>query len=160
MPMRAAAARMAARSTLPVVPGLGARNRPCSAASPAPSNKSPAVTMAAVTVTSPLSMGAARALALSRRMVMAVMAERTIIWTTPLAQLAGGFHHLVSARDDAGVHLVGTLGGDEVGDFGDRVDVGHFQIALEQVAGALGVGHADLGGAAGRGVDEQIVAQR
>ena len=38
------------------------------------------------------------------------------------------------------VHLVGALRGDQVGDFGDRFDVGLLEVALLQVAGAVGVG--------------------
>ncbi|MCS6759446.1 MAG: hypothetical protein MO852_11050 [Candidatus Devosia euplotis] len=49
---------------------FGARNRAPSAASPASSNMSPTVTTLAVTVMSPLSAGAASALAPSRRVVM------------------------------------------------------------------------------------------
>jgi hypothetical protein len=74
------------------------------------------------------------------------------------AHLARRAQHLVGARDDARVHLIGALGRDEVGDLGDRVDVGLFEIGLQQVAGAVDVGQADLRLAAGGGLGKEVVA--
>ena len=68
--------------------------------------------------------------------------------------------HLVGGADDLGVHLVGALRRDQVGDFGDHLDIGLFEVALLQVAEAVGVGDAVLRRAGGRRFDEQVVADR
>ena len=43
---------------------------------------------------------------------------------------AGGLQHLVGSGHDARVHFIGTLRGDQVGNFGHGVDVGVFEIGL------------------------------
>src|SRR6185295_4125633 len=93
--------------------------------------------------------------AVARRRARAIMTSR------PLAEhVGGGLQHLVGRADDLGVHLIGALGGDQVGDFGHHLDVGLFEIALLHVAKAVGVGDAVLRRAGGRGVREQVVADR
>src|SRR5438132_7099670 len=83
------------------------------------------------------------------------------IMTSPLAEhVGGGLQHLVGRADDLGVHLIGALGGNQVGDFGHHLDVRLFEIALLDVAKAVGVGDAVLRRAGGRCVREQIVADR
>ena len=55
--------------------------------------------------------------------------------TSPLAEhVGGGLQHLVGRAHDLGVHLIGALGGDQVGDFGHHLDIGLFEIALLDVA--------------------------
>ena len=73
-------------------------------------------------------------------------------------QLRGRLQHLVRRGDDLGIHLVGALRGDQVGDFGDRLDVGLFEAALQQRAGAVGRRHAVLRRAGSRRGGEQVVA--
>src|SRR5690606_13084198 len=150
----------------PAVPGAGARNTAVSASSPASSKRSPTVTMAASTVTSPRSSGsasaaldrAAKAVARAARLRSeAIMVQFSLSGS---AELRGGLHHLVGARDDARVHFVGALGGDQIGHFGDGVDVGAFQISLEQAPHAVDAGHAHLGLARGGGFEEEVVAHR
>ena len=51
--------------------------------------------------------------------------------------LRGRLQHLVGRGDDLGVHLVGALRGDQVGDFLHGLDVRLFEIALLQVAEAV-----------------------
>src|SRR3981189_2966525 len=87
--------------------------------------------------------------------------ERTIIMSSPLAEhLGGGLQHLVGGGDDFCVHLVGALRCDQVGDFGDDLDIGRFEVRLLHVAHAVGVGDAILRHAGGGRVLEQIVAYR
>ncbi len=88
--------------------------------------------------------------------------ERTqAIMAPPSAEHAGGgLHHLVGGADHLGVHLVGALGGDQVGDFEHDFDVGLFEVALLHVAEAVGIGEAVLRWAGGRRVGEQVVADR
>jgi hypothetical protein len=76
------------------------------------------------------------------------------------AQVGGRRQHVVGGADDARVHFVGALGGDQIGDLGDRVDIGLFQEGLEQGAVAFRAGRCDLFGSARRGLEEQIVANR
>src|SRR5688572_6906085 len=67
------------------------------------------------------------------------------IMASPLAEHVGGrLHHLVGRADHLGVHLIGALGGDQVGDFSHDLDIGLFEIALLHVAEAVGVGDAVL----------------
>src|SRR5258705_7938060 len=84
--------------------------------------------------------------AVARRRARAIMAS-------PLAEhVGGGLQHLVGRADDLGVHLIGALGGDQVGDFGHHLDIGLFEIALLHVAKTVGVGDAVLRRAGGRRV--------
>jgi len=54
-----------------------------------------------------------------------------------LAQAFGhGGEHVVGRLNDLGVHLIGALRGDQLGDLLDRVDVGGLQISLLQAAEA------------------------
>src|SRR3954454_17950994 len=90
--------------------------------------------------------------AVARRRARAIM-------TSPLAEhVGGGLQHLVGRADDLGVHLIGALGGDQVGDFGHHLDIGLFEIALLHVAKTVGVGDSVLRRTGGRPVREQIVA--
>ena len=68
--------------------------------------------------------------------------------------------HLVGGADHLGVHFVGALRRDQVGNFGDHLDIGLFEVALLHVAEAVGVGDAVLRRARGRRVREQVVADR
>src|ERR1700720_934858 len=87
--------------------------------------------------------------------------ERSVITKTPLAeQRGGGLQHLVGGADHLGVHLVGALCCDHVGNLGDDLDIGLFEISLLHVAKAVGIGDAVLRRARCRGVGEQIVADR
>src|SRR5262245_44424913 len=71
-------------------------------------------------------------------------------------QLVGGGEHVVGGGDDLGVHLVGALGDDQGRDFGDRVDVGGFGVALLQGADADRARRAGGGGARGGGFLQQV----
>ena len=66
--------------------------------------------------------------------------------------------HLIAGGDDAAVHLVGALGGDEVGDLTDDVDVAGFDEALEDVAEAWGAGGPGNGVAGGGAFKEEVLA--
>jgi len=80
---------------------------------------------------------------------------------SPLAEHAGGgLHHLIGGADDLGVHLIGALRGDQVGDFRNHLDVGRFKIALLHVAEAVGIGEAVLRRSGSRRVGEKVVADR
>ena len=68
--------------------------------------------------------------------------------------------HLVGGLDHLGVHLIGALRRDQVGDLGDRIDVGGFEIALLDDAESGVAGHADGRLAGGRGLLEEIAAER
>src|SRR5690348_14038551 len=46
------------------------------------------------------------------------------------AQVGDRPGHLVRGLNDLGVHLIGALSRNEVGDLGDRVDVGRLDVAL------------------------------
>src|SRR5260370_34492841 len=71
--------------------------------------------------------------AVARRRARAIMAS-------PLAEhVGGGLQHLVGRADDLGVHLIGALGGDQVGDFGHHLDIGLFEVGLLHVAEAVGI---------------------
>src|SRR5207247_10594634 len=103
----------------------------------------------------------ATAAALDAAIRAVAMRRARAIMTSPLAEhVGGGLQHLVGWTDDLGVHLVGALRGDQVGDFCDHLDIGLFEIALLHVAEAVGVGDTVLRRAGGRGVREQIVADR
>src|SRR4029453_306601 len=92
--------------------------------------------------------------AVARRRARAIM-------TSPLAEhVGGGLQHLVGRADDLGVHLIGALGRDQVGDFGHHFDIGLFEVGLLHIAKAVGIGDAVLWRARCRGVREQIVADR
>src|SRR4029453_121685 len=59
--------------------------------------------------------------------------ERKII-VSPLAeQRGGGLQHLVGGADHLGVHLVGALRRDQVGNLGHHLDIGLLEIALLHV---------------------------
>src|SRR5262245_7363240 len=53
------------------------------------------------------------------------------------AQLVQGLQHFVRRLDDLGVHLIGALRGDQVGDFLHRVDVRGLEEALQRRGEAL-----------------------
>src|SRR5260370_10013028 len=64
---------------------------------------------------------------------------------SPLAeQRGGGLQHLVGGADHLGVHLIGALRRDQVGNLGHHLDIGLLEIALLHVAVAVGVGDAVL----------------
>ena len=73
-------------------------------------------------------------------------------------QLRGRLQHFVGRGDDLGIHLVGALRRDQIGNFDHRFDVGLFEVALLQRAGAVGAGERVLRRARGRRRREQIVA--
>src|SRR6186713_3069376 len=75
-------------------------------------------------------------------------------------QRRGRLHHLVGGADDLGIHLVGTLRGDQVAHLRDDVDIGLFEAALGDLAVAFGVRGAVLRRAGGRSFGEQIAADR
>src|SRR5207245_9073108 len=75
-------------------------------------------------------------------------------------QRGSGLQHLVGGADHLGVHLVGALRRDQVGNLGDDLDIGLLEIALLHVAKTVGVGGAVLGRARGRRLREQVVADR
>src|SRR6266436_2074990 len=50
--------------------------------------------------------------------------KRTIIISPLAEQRGGGLQHLVCGADHLGVHLVGALRRDQVGDLGNHLDIG------------------------------------
>src|SRR5438105_15138039 len=89
-----------------------------------------------------------------------VAAVRIVIISSLAEQRGGGLQHLVGGADHLGVHLIGALRRDQVGNLGDDLDIGLLEIALLHVAKTIGVGGAVLGRARGRRLREQIVADR
>src|SRR5271163_4536406 len=64
--------------------------------------------------------------------------------TPPSApQIRYGAGHLIGRLNDLRIHLIGALGGDQVGDLRHRIDVGGFEISLLQNAERGVAGHAD-----------------
>src|SRR4051812_37532035 len=109
---------------------------------------SPIRTRSLVTVTAARSAGAAMmsardcataAAAWAASSAMAMRNVRAVITKSSAEHVGGGLHHLVGRADDLGVHLVGALGGDQVGNFGDDLDIGLFEVGLLHVAKAVGV---------------------
>ena len=144
---RAAAAprRRGRPATAPVWPRSGARKTATFAAAPAFSTRSPIRTTSAVTVTSSLSSrrgGPATAALPPSAGEQRERDDDADHGRSSAHQVGGRRQHLVGGGDDLGVHLVGALRGDQVGDFVDRLDVGLFEIALLQVAEAVDVGLA------------------
>src|SRR3954469_406318 len=68
--------------------------------------------------------------------------------------------HFIRGLDDLGIHFVGALGGDQLGDFLDRVDVRGFEILLVDLAVAGIAGQPDDWRAGRRGLAVEIAAQR
>ena len=143
------ASTMRCTATVPVAPRSGARNTAICAAAPALSIRSPMRTRSSVTITfcrsdgasgaSPVCAAAAAGIARqSARVRMRIMAYSSA------EQVGGRLQHLVGCGDDLGVHFVGALRGDQIGDFAHRLDIGLFEIALLQVAEILGVRLAGL----------------
>ena len=66
----------------------------------------------------------------------AMRKERIIAQAPLFHQLGGRLQHLVGRSDDLGIHLVGALRRDQVGNLGDRGDVRLFEAALQQGADA------------------------
>src|SRR5581483_7259991 len=138
------------------------------AAEPAFSTMSPTRTMSLSTVTWARSAGAAivsspacanEAAPKSRKAAM--MSGRGFIERLPLAEQRGSrLHHLVGGADHFGVHLVGALGGYQVGHFGDDIDVGLLEAALVDGAKTFQGGGAVLRRSRRRRVDEVVIADR
>src|SRR5437879_1455161 len=90
-----------------------------------------------------------------------IVAAVRIVIISPLAeQRGGGLQHLVGGADHLGVHLIGALRRDQVGNLGDHLDIGLFEVALLHVAKTVGVGDAVLRHPRRRGVREKVVADR
>src|SRR5580704_3322621 len=151
---------MLAAGTDPDSPRFGARKIGMKAADPAFSTRSPMRTSSPFTVTLAFSAGVAGAppvcaAAAVDRAISAKSAVKRNISQSPLPhQLRGGLQHLVGSRDHLRVHLIGALGGDQVRDLGDRVDVRLLEIALLQAAVAVDAGDAVLRRPRRRRVDE------
>src|SRR6266478_9761806 len=75
---------------------------------------------------------------------LSVPSIRKIIISPLAEQRGGGLQHLVGGADHLGVHLVGALRRDQVGNLGDDLDIGLLEIALLHVAKTVGVGDAVL----------------
>ena len=155
--------------TAPVVPRSGARKIGMSATGPAFSTRSPMRTTSPVTVTLARSAGRADCAAAGVTAGAANASSKTNAandcadhgrGSFSSRQLRGCLQHFVGRGDDLGVHLVGALRGDQIGDLGHRLDVGLFEAALQQRAGAVGAGRAVLRRAGGRRGGEQVVAVR
>src|SRR5258707_14433170 len=112
----------------------------------------------AATTSSRVCADAAAEVAASR--AVARKSERMVIISPLAEQRGGGLQHLVGGAEHLGVHLVGALRRDQIGNLGDDLDIGLLEIALLHVAEAVGVGDAVLRHARGRGFREQIVADR
>src|SRR5580765_5489234 len=52
------------------------------------------------------------------------------------AHLGGNLQHLVRGRDDLGIHFIGALGSDEIGDLFHRIDIGGLDESLLDLAEA------------------------
>ena len=181
------ASMMRSTATRPVWPRSGARKIATLAAAPAFSTRSPMRTISPTTVTVGLSGGPVAALR-HRRVRREAVDERAVAavglaaanWaaagegegeerergkpdhgSSPQRIIADVDCSIWSAaRDDLGVHLIGALRGDQVGDLGHGFDIGLLEIALLQVAVAVGVGLAVLRRAGGRRLEEEVVADR
>src|SRR5258705_9655013 len=112
----------------------------------------------AATTSSRVCADAAADVATSR--AVARRSERMVIISPLAEQRGGGLQHLVGGADHLGVHLIGALRRDQVGNLGDDLDIGLLEIALLHVAKTVGVGDAVLRRARGRRLREQVVADR
>src|SRR5258706_13211855 len=131
---------------------------------------SPIRTTSPVTVTLARSTGAAMiavrlwataAVDVAESRAVARKIERIVIMKLPSAeQRRCGLQHLVGGADHLGVHLVGALRRDQVGNLGDDLDIGLFEIALLHVAKTVGVGDAVLRRARGPRLRGEGVADR
>src|ERR1700733_5706277 len=156
-------------ATAPVVPRSGARKIGTSATGPAFSTRSPMRTRSPLTITLAVSAGgvvvvcaAATPQSASRNAKLAairrVMARIFLYLPFSAHQLRRRLQHFVGCGNDLGIHLVSALRRDQVGDFGHRLDIGLFEVALLERAGAVGSGQRVLR-RAGRGRGrEQVVA--
>src|ERR1043166_8969165 len=122
----------------------GARKMAIPAAGPVPSIRSPMRTRSSETTASRLSVGTGAApsspawatVAGPSAMNAAITATRSMIHSSRV-HVVVGLEHLVGRCDDLGVHLIGTLGGDQVGHLDHRVDVRLLEVALLNVAVAV-----------------------
>src|SRR5580704_2853268 len=156
-------------ATAPVVPISGARKIGTSATGPAFSTRSPMRTTSLETMALALSAGAGVSAAAAppsvstRAKVATVSRVMTMIFLyLPFSahQLRSRLQHFVGGGNDFGIHLVGALRRDQIGDFGYRLDVGLFEIALLQRAGAVCSRQRVLRRARGGRGREQVVAVR
>src|SRR5579863_2957188 len=67
--------------------------------------------------------------------------------------------HLIGGLDHFGIHFISALRLNEIADFGDRVDVRGFQVALLDHAESRIARHADCRRAGGGGLLIEIVAE-
>ena len=145
--------------TLPVSPRSGARKTAILAAEPAFSTRSPMRTTSAATRISERSTGAVCAAAAAvDASTNAQARSRTHDGYSSAHQVGGCRQHLVGCRDDLGVHLVGALCGDQIGDLADRFDIGLLKRTLLQVAVPLTVGLSVLRGPRSGRFQIEIVA--
>src|SRR5437879_5976117 len=106
--------------------------------------RSPTRTTSEVTVTLARSVGAAMASsAACAGSASAMRAEIVasvvrIIVITSAEQRRGRLHHLVGGADHLGVHLIGTLGRDQVAHLRDDVDIGLLETSLRDGAVTFG----------------------
>ena len=104
---------------------------------------------------------AIKAAAATRRTTIDIARIKAIFPLSILAKALGDRRrHLVGRLDHLGVHFVGALGGDQLGDLLDGIDVGALQIALMDLAEAGIAGNADDRRAGGDGLVVEIAAER
>ena len=68
--------------------------------------------------------------------------------------------HFIGCLNDLGIHFVGALRRNEIGDFLDGIHVGSFEIPLLDVSEARIIRHADNGRTRRGGFAEQVVTER
>ncbi len=76
------------------------------------------------------------------------------------SELVGDGHHFICGRNGFGVHLIGPLSADQLGDFLHRIHVGHFKIALTQGAETGRSGNADCRCTRGSALLEKAFTER
>src|ERR1700722_19099665 len=122
------------------MPTAGAGATGVSAAAPTPAKRSPTRIRLSETFAAGRRVWPEAGLATARISANRRRAGKRVIASADLGQ--GGLH-VVRRLDHLGIHLIGPLRGDEIGDLGHDVDVRGFEIALLNIAVGRCAGIAD-----------------